>query len=186
MTTRRVRRAAPAALLAAALTGCGVTTTDVIDVGQPATGAKRQGEVNSAEARLFFMSPTGVTSVTRPAKAKLGAEDAVALLLQGPNEEERVRGLYSDVPKMNGEVHVTTGTLRVSIQMPFNVLRLTPVSRSQFVCTAAANEVPRGRQIHDVKVELSGGGYVITDLVCDSNQAFPAAKLPSPTPAPPR
>ncbi|MEU8545865.1 hypothetical protein [Streptomyces roseoverticillatus] len=183
MTARRLRHAALTAALLTALAGCGVTTTDVIDVGQPATGAKRQGEVNAAEAKLYFMSPTGVTQVTRQAKAKLGAEDAIVLLLEGPDEDQRIRGLYTDVPKMKGEVHVTTGTLRVSIQMPYNVLRLSPVARSQFVCTAAANEVPRGRQIHDVKVELSGGGLVISDLVCDSNNAFPAAKLPTPAPS---
>ncbi|MEV5376312.1 hypothetical protein B7P34_34045 [Streptosporangium nondiastaticum] len=183
MTGRGLRHAAVAAALLTALAGCGVTTTDVIDVGQPATGAKRQGEV-AAEAKLYFMSPTGVTQVTRPAKAKLGAEDAIVLLLEGPDEDQRIRGLYTDVPKMKGEVHVTTGTLRVGIQMPYNVLRLSPVARSQFVCTAAANEVPRGRQIHDVKVELSGGGVVISDLVCDSNNAFPAAKVPTPAPTP--
>ncbi|MGK5549223.1 hypothetical protein ACSNOH_31530 [Streptomyces sp. URMC 127] len=184
MTARRLRRAALAAALLTALAGCGVTTTDVIDVGQPATGAKRQGEADAAEAKLYFMSPTGVTQVTRQAKAKLGAEDAIVLLLEGPDEDQRIRGLYSDVPRMKGEVHVTTGTMRVGIQMPYNVTRLSPVARSQFVCTAAANEVPRGRQIHDVKVELSGGGLVISDLVCDSNNAFPAAKLPTPAPSP--
>ncbi|MBB5118803.1 hypothetical protein [Streptomyces eurocidicus] len=178
----RAGRTAPAALLlAATLAGCGVTSTDVIDVGQPASGAKRPGAVQEKGARIYLMSPTGVKSVPREAKTKLGAEDAVALLLNGPEEYERVRGLYSDLPRMRADqVHVTTGTLRVSVQMPFNVLRLSPVARSQFVCTAADNETPRGRQVHDVKVELSGGGYVISDLVCDSNNAFPAGKLPTP------
>ncbi|MBT2387625.1 hypothetical protein [Streptomyces sp. ISL-11] len=175
------RRTALAALLLATLAGCGVTTTDVIDVGQPAGGAKRQGAID--DVRLYFMSPTGVKPRPRSAKTKLGAEDAIALLLDGPDEAERLQGLYSDVPKMSTDkVHVTTGTLRVSVQLPFNVLRLTPVARSQFVCTAADNEAPRGRPVHDVKVELSGGGFVISDLVCDSNNAFPAEKLPTAAP----
>ncbi|MCD9141179.1 GerMN domain-containing protein [Streptomyces albireticuli] len=176
------RRAALAALLlTGTLAGCGVTSTDVIEVGQPASGAKRPGTTQEKGARIYLMSPTGVKSVPRDAKTKLGAEDAVALLLNGPEPDERVRGLYSDLPRMRADqVHVTTGTLRVSVQMPFNVLRLSPVARSQFVCTAADNETPPRRQIHDVKVELSGGGYTISDLVCDSNNAFPAAKLPSP------
>ncbi|ARZ66458.1 GerMN domain-containing protein [Streptomyces sp. HU2014] len=178
---RKGRPALAALLLTGTLAGCGVTSTDVIDVGQPASGAKRPGTTQEKGARIYLMSPTGVKSVPRDAKTKLGAEDAVALLLNGPETDERVRGLYTDLPRMRADqVHVTTGTLRVSVQMPINVLKLSLAARSQLVCTAADNETPRRRQVHDVKVELSGGGYVISDLVCDSNNAFPAAKLPTP------
>ncbi|MGW1075892.1 hypothetical protein [Streptomyces sp. NPDC002537] len=180
----RKHRAVGAALLAATLAGCGVTTTGVIDVGEPATGARRQ-QANVHYVQLYFMTPTGIVSSPREAGEKVGAEDAIALLLKGTNQPEKERGFYSDLPKLNGEVHVTTGTMRVGIQLPNNVLKLSPVARSQLVCTAATAEVPPGRQIHDVKVELSGGGYVSSDLVCDNNNAFPAGSLPSPaSPAP--
>ncbi|MFD0381786.1 hypothetical protein ACFQ2B_03285 [Streptomyces stramineus] len=178
-TTRKRYAVGAAALLLTTLAGCGVTTTDVIDAGLPATGARRPGAANVFDVRLYFMSPSGITSSPREAGAKVGAEEAVNLLLQGTNSAEQVRGLYSDLPKMNGEVHVTTGTMRVGIQLPLNVTRLSPIARSQLVCTAANAEVPRGRALHDVKVELSGGSYVISDMVCDSNNAFPAAKLPT-------
>ncbi|MFI1797619.1 hypothetical protein ACH427_09710 [Streptomyces sp. NPDC020379] len=177
-------RAAAAALVLTTLAGCGVTTTDAIDAGQPATGARRRGVTSTYEVRLYFMTPTGIASSSRDAGDRVGPEDAVALLLKGPNQPEKERGMYSDLPKMNGEVHVTTGTMRVGVQLPYNVLKLSPVARSQLVCTAANAEVPPGRPIQDVKVELSGGSYVVSELVCDNNNAFPAAQLPTRTAAP--
>ncbi|GAA0365415.1 hypothetical protein [Streptomyces blastmyceticus] len=176
---RKPHAAAAAALLLTTLAGCGVTTTDAIDAGQPATGAKKKGITNTHEVRLYFMTPTGIASSGRDAADKVGAEDAIALLLKGTNSAEQARGFYSDLPKLNGEVHVTTGTMRVGIQLPYNVLRLSLVARSQLVCTAASAEVPRGRAVQDVKVELSGGNYVVSDLVCDNNNAFPAAQVPT-------
>ncbi len=179
---RKPHAAAAAALLLTTLAGCGVTTTDAIDAGLPATGARKQGITNTYELRLYFMTPTGIAATRRDAGDKVGAEDAIAWLMKGPNQPEKERGMYSDLPKLNGEVHVTTGTMRVGIQLPYNVLKLSLVARSQLVCTAANAEVPRGRPIQDVKVELSGGSYVVSDLVCDNNNAFPAAQIPTKAP----
>jgi hypothetical protein len=178
--TRSVRAGGAAALLCAVLAGCGVTTTDVIDAGMPASGARRPGGERKFEVRLYFMSPYGVVSSPREAGDRVAPEDAVALLRQGPNPAELARGFYSDLPKMNGDLHVTVGTRRVNIQMPFNVLKLSPVARSQLVCTAANAEAAPNDPLQSVKVDLSGGGYVISDLVCEGNNAFPAGGVPAP------
>ncbi|RLU87606.1 hypothetical protein CTZ27_23660 [Streptomyces griseocarneus] len=185
--TRAVRVGGAAALVCATLAGCGVTSTDVIDAGQPATGARRPGGDRKFEVRLYFMSPYGMSSSSREAGGRVDPEDAIALLRQGPNGPERDRNFYSDLPKMNGDIHVTTGTRRVSIQMPYNVLKLSPVARSQLVCTAANAEASPKEPIQSIKVDLSGGSYVISDLVCEGNNAFPAAGVPTPpsgTPSP--
>ncbi|MCC3770240.1 hypothetical protein [Streptomyces sp. UNOC14_S4] len=183
--TRAVRVGGAAVLVGATLAGCGVTTTDVIDAGLPATGARRPGGDRKFEVRLYFMSPYGMTSSSREAGDKVGPEDAIALLRLGTNPAEQARGFYSDLPRMNGEIHVTTGTRRVTIQMPYNVLKLSPVARSQLVCTAANAEASPKDQIQSIKVDLSGGSYVVSDLVCEGNNAFPAAAVPSAQPGTP-
>ncbi|MFJ6012308.1 hypothetical protein [Streptomyces sp. NPDC092952] len=53
----RMRRAAAAAVLGvAALTGCGVQPTGVVEAGEPASGLTRG-------VRLYFASPSGLTAV---------------------------------------------------------------------------------------------------------------------------
>ncbi|MEV0277046.1 hypothetical protein AB0I22_11765 [Streptomyces sp. NPDC050610] len=175
---RRLRTGAFVALLLVVVPGCGVESTGVIDVGQPASGAKRPG-ASEREAVLYFLSPMGLRPVRRPASGAVSAQQAVRLLMGGPDEAERRRGMQTEVPKMTG-VHVTTGKGRVGVQLPMDVRELSPVVRSQLVCTAADNDVPGGKPASEVKVELSGGGEVVSNLVCDANSAFPAGGMPTP------
>ncbi|MFC5721493.1 hypothetical protein ACFP1Z_15075 [Streptomyces gamaensis] len=182
----RARRTLPAAALALALgtllAGCGVTTTDVVDMGVPATGVKRPGEKGDT-VQLYFMSPTGVRGTTRMAKARLGAEGAVALLLDGPFEAERARGLYSELPGFPPRsVQVTVDGRQVRVQLPLNPTVLSPVARSQIVCTAADNDTPVGGRLRDTKVVLTDGNAILADMICDNGTAFPDAKAPSPSP----
>ncbi|GHF29394.1 lipoprotein [Streptomyces mashuensis] len=183
----RARRAVAAAALAGALAGvlagCGVEPTDVVEVGRPAQGAKRPG-APVKEARLYFGYPGGLIPVSRPADAEVTAEEAVPLLLLGPNEPEKIRGLYSELPRMAGRTVVTTGEGTVLIQLPLDVTRLTPTARNQLVCTAAHNGVPGDLPPEEVRVTLSGGGRKVPDQLCDRRAGVPGQAAPTVSPAP--
>ncbi|MFH8983200.1 hypothetical protein [Streptomyces varsoviensis] len=180
---RRVRSGAAAALLLVLVAGCGIEPTGVIDVGQPATGAKRPS-ASAREAVLYFLSPVGMRPVRRPASGDVSADEAVQLLIGGPDDGERRRGMRTAVPKM-GDVHVTTGKGRVSVQLPLNVGELGVFARNQLVCTAAANDVPGGKPPWEVKVDLSGGGGAVENLMCDVYTILPSSDRPTPSKSPP-
>ncbi|MBZ4321120.1 hypothetical protein [Streptomyces huiliensis] len=164
----RIRRAAAGALLLGTLAGCGIEPSEVIEFGQPATGVHQPGAPGWA-ARLYFAVVTGVIATPRPADGPVTAEDAVRLMLQGPNEAERTRGIYSDIGIRRPETDtlVTTERGRVAIRLPVDVTRLTRTARIQLVCTAAHNQVPGGLPWNQVKVTLSGGGKRLDALECD-------------------
>ncbi|MFI9723452.1 hypothetical protein ACIHFE_28005 [Streptomyces sp. NPDC052396] len=163
----RAVRALAAVLALGALAGCGVDRTDAIDFGRPATGVKRPGApVN--QVRLYWAYPGGVFGVSRTTAGRLGAEDAVPLLLAGPSEAERLRGFYSEVPK-TGPVSVVTSGDRVLIRMTADPTRFTPNARVQLVCTAAHSAMPGNPPAGEVKVTLSGAGRTLSGETCDKD-----------------
>ncbi|MEU1309398.1 hypothetical protein ABZ419_10955 [Streptomyces cinnamoneus] len=182
-TRRTVAAVALAGALAGLLAGCGIEPTEVIEVGRPAQGAKRPG-APVKEARLYFGYPGGLQPVSRPAQGEVSAEEAVPLLLAGPNEAERFRGLYSELPRSGGRVEVISGQGTVTIQLPLDVTRLTATARSQLVCTAAHNGVPGDLPAEEVKVTLAGGGRKLSDQVCDNKYVAPVVVPPVASPAP--
>ncbi|MFI0740719.1 hypothetical protein ACH4PU_21905 [Streptomyces sp. NPDC021100] len=163
----RARRASAAVLLLGTLAGCGIEPTEVIEFGQPATGVHQPG-APGWEARLYFAVVTGVIGTPRPADGPVTAEDAVRLMLRGPNEAERTRGLYSDIGvRPEAGVHVTTAPGLVEIALPLDVSRISRTARTQLVCTAAHNQVPGGLPWNRVRVTLSGEGKRLDGLECD-------------------
>ncbi|MEU5053015.1 hypothetical protein [Streptomyces sp. NPDC021096] len=183
MRARRVVAAVTlAGALAGVLAGCGIEPSGVIEVGLPAQGAKRPG-APVKEARLYFGYPGGLQPVSRPAEQEVSAEEAVPLLLAGPNEAEKIRGLYSELPRPAGRVEVFTGQGSVTIQLPLDVTRLSAIARSQLVCTAAHSAVPGDLPAEEVKVVLTGGGKKLADQVCDNKYIAPLV-APSMSPAP--
>ncbi|KNB53780.1 hypothetical protein [Streptomyces caatingaensis] len=167
MRTRRLLAVVP---LLGLLAGCGIERTEVIDFGLPATGVKRPGDPGY-RARLYFAVVNGaVFGLPRPADGPVDAEQAVRLMLAGPNDAERARGFFSEVMMKPGPsgagVSVTVSRGQVAIRLPFDVGQLTRPARTQLVCTAAHNEVPGNVPAADVKVTLAGGGKRLPDLRC--------------------
>ncbi|MER5490429.1 GerMN domain-containing protein [Streptomyces sp. NPDC002454] len=68
---------AVAALFGAALTGCGVQPTGVVEAGEPATGLTRG-------MRLYFASETGLRAVPLLGRKVEDLAEVVKLLAQGP------------------------------------------------------------------------------------------------------
>ncbi|MEV0368934.1 hypothetical protein AB0I10_03770 [Streptomyces sp. NPDC050636] len=166
-------------VLTAVLTGCGIAPTDVIDAGEPAAGVKAPGQ-SPADVQLFFYGPSGLRSATRPAKAPVDPEDAIQLLMEGPNHAERMRGLSSVLPKFPGRLTTATGQGTVVITLPMNAKLVDSASLNQLVCTAANAKVPGDKPPGEVTVTLIGADVRIGPLVCGGNNAFPVVE-PSPT-----
>jgi hypothetical protein len=176
----RLRRLVPAGLLAGALAGCGIAPTDVIDAGAPAVGVKAPGQPE-ADVQLFFYGPSGLRSATRPAKTAATPEQAIGLLLEGPNHAERQRGLSSVLPDFPGRLTADTGDGTVEIHLPMNAELLDSASLNQLVCTAANARVPSGKPPGHVAVTLVGASVRVGPMICGGNNAFPVVQ-PGPTP----
>lgn len=168
-----------AGVLSGALTGCGIAPTDVIDAGEPASGVKAPGEP-VADVQLFFYGPSGLRSATRPAKAPVDPEQAIQLLMEGPNHAERMRGLSSVLPKFPGRLTAASGEGTVVITLPMNAKLLDSASLNQLVCTAANARVPGDKPPGQVTVTLVGETVRVGPMVCGGNNAFPVVQ-PTPT-----
>ncbi|QZY19057.1 lipoprotein [Streptomyces decoyicus] len=165
--------------LAGALAGCGIAPTDVIDAGEPATGVRSPGQPE-AEVQLFFYGPSGLRSATRRAKTPVDPEQAIEILMKGPNHAERMRGLSSVLPKFPGSLTADARAGSVEITLPINVKRLDSASLNQLVCTAANARVPGNRPPGEVTVTLVADSDRVGPMVCGGNNAFPIVE-PSPT-----
>ncbi|WP_030983887.1 GerMN domain-containing protein [Streptomyces sp. NRRL S-1813] len=174
--------------LAGALAGCGIAPTDVIDAGEPATGVRSPGQPE-AEVQLFFYGPSGLRSATRRAETPVGPEQAIEVLMKGPNHAERMRGLSSVLPKFPGPLTAATRVGSVVITLPMDVKLLDSASLNQLVCTAANARVPGNKPPGEVTVTLVSKSVRVGPMVCGGNNAFPVVE-PSPTrtapPAPTR
>ncbi|MFH8344533.1 hypothetical protein [Streptomyces sp. NPDC018045] len=170
-----------AGLSASALTGCGIEPTGVIDAGEPAHGLKAPGKP-VPDVQLYFLGPTGLRPASRPATAPVGPEEAINLMMKGPNDAEQQRGLTNVLPVLPGKVTAETDNGAVTVRLPMNVKRLDTASMSQLVCTAANASVPGGRRPSDVLVTLVGGDARVGPMVCGGTNAFPFIQS-SPSPA---
>ncbi|MFH8404254.1 hypothetical protein ACH4FX_05685 [Streptomyces sp. NPDC018019] len=164
--------AALGGLSASALTGCGIAPTGVIDAGEPAHGVKAPGKP-APDVQLYFLGPAGMRAASRPANAPVGPEEAIQLLLAGPNEAERQRGLTNVLPVLPGRITAEAQDGAVTVRLPVNAKRLDTPSMSQLVCTAANANVPGSRRPSDVRVTLVGDGVRVGPMVCGGTNAFP-------------
>lgn len=160
-------------VLAAALAGCGIEPTGIIDAGAPAGGLKGPGEPET-DIQLYFLGPTGLRPASRPAKTQPDPQQAIDTLLAGPNAVERARGLNTALPKMDAGVKVTETPDEVKIEVPMNASSVNSAALSQLVCTAASAAVPQGRPVDSAHVVIQGGGTALAPLRCDGNNAYPA------------
>ncbi|MFI6048920.1 hypothetical protein ACIBCO_02390 [Streptomyces violascens] len=143
------------AVLTLALAGCGIGTTGPAPAGPPASGLREPGSV-AAYAQLYFVSPVGVQAVARRVNSPASPQQALDLLLAGPDAAERARGLITEVPPMPGRPTATAQSGAVDLYLPVPVARMNGggLGVTQLICTAANAEVPGGKQPPDVDVRV--------------------------------
>ncbi|MFJ7946341.1 hypothetical protein ACIQ6K_22220 [Streptomyces sp. NPDC096354] len=165
---RRGRVLGALLLLALLATGCGIRSTDVVEVGDPATVQVAPGAQHGTV--LYFISPSspgGLLPVVRPVdnpSATSGAGDdgrtrgkQLALLFQGPSRAEREAGLRSELPMGSGQVSVTTGQEGVRVRLPSGVNQLSELARQQLICTVSYE---RGAQQGSTVTVLGNDGSI--------------------------
>ncbi|MFH8747148.1 hypothetical protein ACH4GK_07905 [Streptomyces rimosus] len=178
-------------LLALLLTGCGISPTGYVQAGAPAQGIRQPGTATYT-ARIFFLSPLGIHAAARPADGPVGPQEALDLLVKGPTEAERARGLVSVVPQMPGRLTAVPANGAVSVYLPMPVARMEAAAVHQIACTAGNAALPGGRPATEVDVRMyePGSGGEPWTVRCSSNGiALPAtgpegSRTPAPTPAP--
>ncbi|HEX7308689.1 GerMN domain-containing protein [Lentzea sp.] len=142
-----------AALVLAALTACGIRPTDPI----PGLVAPT-GPVENAAPSLFWASEGSVIPVSRP-QVSLTGYDVIALLAQGPTNDEQARGLSTEVPYDAAPATVDRVANGLDVNLSTDVSQLSRVAVQQIVCTVLGVQ-PVG------SVNLRGGGHSLEFQKC--------------------
>ncbi|GAA1373722.1 hypothetical protein [Streptomyces beijiangensis] len=115
--------------------GCGIRSTDVVEVGAPATA--QIGTPGREGPTLYFQGPDGLMPVVRPYGEEVGPGKVFAMLMAGPTAAERVAGLRTELPSFQGFSELMRSQGGVLIRLHGPVRGLSAVARQQLVCTAA-------------------------------------------------
>ncbi|MFG2827008.1 hypothetical protein ACGFWI_05950 [Streptomyces sp. NPDC048434] len=156
------------------LAGCGISPTAPTTAGAPAGGALQPG-TRTHDARLLFVSPTGLRYAPRTFTSSIGPQKAIDLFLKGPSEAEQKRGLLTLVPAMKDRVIAKAiRPQTVDLYLPTTVDRLEHGAVSQLVCTAAkALDQDQTKVLVRVRERHFAGTW---DVRCDpAGNAYPAA-----------
>ncbi|WP_329124172.1 hypothetical protein [Streptomyces sp. NBC_01465] len=126
-----------AAVLAAVLLvgGCGIRSTDVVEVGDPATA--QIGTPGHEGVTLYFQGPDRLMPVVRSNTANASPVKVFAMLFAGPTQSEKAAGLRTELPAVRAWVDLERGQGDVVLRMHGPVAGLSAVARQQLVCTAA-------------------------------------------------
>lgn len=159
-------RAARLAALSAALflaTGCGVRSTDVVEVGDPAY--VRATPTGPGSVTLYFTGPGGgVLPVVRPGEHEQSPGGAVLLLLSGPTDAEKEAGLSSELPNYYGVIAVGREGRSVNIRLERAVRDFPALARQQLVCTAA--HAVSGEVSTTLTVRVTGNDGALAPASC--------------------
>ncbi|WP_051858454.1 hypothetical protein [Streptomyces cellulosae] len=175
---RAVRRSALLFLpVLCALTSCGVPATGVVEAGGPASGVLPTIWVS-------FVADGALVAVPRRTVAPVDVESAVRVLLQGPYDAERVKGITTLLPPSGGLptavpspttrspdsfrqapqkaagpsdlVKVTTLDDRVSIELRPVGVDLPDLATAQLICTAVAAQRVADPEAQPAPVTVTG------------------------------
>ncbi|MBF9127897.1 hypothetical protein I0C86_02620, partial [Plantactinospora sp. S1510] len=161
MTGRARRCALPAAiaLLLAVATGCGVRPSAVITGGAAPVGPA-QG------VSLFFVADHHLVPVLRPTNPAGSIDNALALLLAGPDPTERTLGYSTEIPADTGPAETTSDPSGTTVRLPGGVTALSPTAVDQIVCTVRTTVPDGGTADTSAVVTLTGPDGSRGPLTC--------------------
>ncbi|MER5217423.1 hypothetical protein ABT063_44625 [Streptomyces sp. NPDC002838] len=170
------------AVLSVLSAGCGIGSTGPVPAGVPASGLREPGSATHY-AQLYFVSPYGVQAVTREVDAPATPQQALDLLLKGPDAAERARGLITEVPPIHGRLVAKDADSAVDLHLPVPVANMTRgggLGLSQIICTAANAQAADDKQPPDVNVRVYEEGYG-TPWTIRCNAAGNVVPVPDPS-----
>lgn len=118
-------------LLVLTLTACGVRPSVPIEGGPAPTEEVTESTV------LYFLEGATLTRVLRPPVQ----ENPLELLAKGPTPEELAEGLTTEIPPYASPITVAMGENAITVRISSLLKYLSPLARSQLICTA----IPPGR-----------------------------------------
>ncbi|WP_053847356.1 GerMN domain-containing protein [Streptomyces sp. NRRL B-24085] len=149
------------ALVGVLSAACGIGSTGPVRAGAPASGLREPGSARHY-AQLYFVSPYGLQAVTRGVDVPPTPQQALDLLLKGPDAAERARGLTTEVPPLDGGLAAQGADGAVDLRLPVPVANMTRgggLGLSQVICTAANAQASDGKQSPDIDVRVYEEGY---------------------------
>ncbi|MEV5015705.1 hypothetical protein ACIGW1_02605 [Streptomyces sp. NPDC053780] len=170
-TPRTARRALPLLLAALLpLAGCGIPETGVVEAGEPATGVLQPGVAPSpsqaqptpvpvAAVPLYFVDDGALAPVTRTVPSATDPGTIVLMLLKGPDDQERSRGLTTELPLTAAAPTVRVDGASVTVLLPRGTSSLSGTAVDQLACTVAAARLRQDPALDraQVTVEQPGG-----------------------------
>ncbi|MFC3576598.1 hypothetical protein ACFOZ0_25610 [Streptomyces yaanensis] len=189
-----VRRAALLFLPALyALTSCGIPTTGVVEAGGPASGVV-------PTIRVYFVLDGALVGRPRQTVAPVDVESALKVLLLGPNDAERTKGVTTRLPLPTGMwdwsapatggatavppenhstdlVKVTTRDDGISVELTPWPGEFSNLAAAQIICTATAAQRVAAPAAEPAPVTVTGpdGRHVEgTAVRCPDDQALGA------------
>ncbi|MFE5826669.1 GerMN domain-containing protein [Streptomyces erythrochromogenes] len=172
---------------ALATSGCGtITPTGPVRAGG-AAAVVREDRASDHNVQLYFASPYGIRQASRPSNGPMTAQQALNLLLEGPNPTERARGLGSYIPPMGQQAAAVAGKGGIDLYLPLSVRtgELDDTALSQLVCTLAhaqtVDNAPAEQVVVRIHEKESYGAMEAFELRCGAQlMAVPAAKQSPP------
>lgn len=168
-----------AVLLTGLLMGCGITESDPIEAGSPASVRVIPG--GERRLLLFFRSGSGALApVARPGESRREGRGtrpepwvtrAVNLLFAGPVAHEQTAGLRSGLPKLPPRSWVVAKPTEpteyngIALYLPIPLADLDDTAIRQLVCTAGFAGDPTGM----VAVHLLGTDGAMKGSNCDAD-----------------
>jgi hypothetical protein len=166
MTPSAARRLLPLLVLALCpLTACGIPETGVVGAGEPATGIRvpagssvpSSAETAAAPAEpvtLYFVRNGSLVTAPRQAPAPAEPATAVLMLFKGPDEDERARGLTTELPRPRVAPTVRTDGATVTVELSPAAGPLNDTAVDQVACTAAAARLHQDPALGTVRVTV--------------------------------
>ncbi|RKR91605.1 hypothetical protein BDK92_6006 [Micromonospora pisi] len=156
MTGNRAVRGLLAGLaLTATLAGCGVRPSGVIVGGAAPAGPVQEV---AADTRLYLVSEINLTLVVRDTGQTSSLAETLALLTDGPDAQERARGLTSEVPLDARVVEVASEPTGTTVTYASDVTALSATAVAQIVCTVNDALTATGQEAGSAPVTLVGRG----------------------------
>lgn len=120
-------------------TACGIGTSAPMPAGSPAImGNTDVPESADRETRIYLTTSRGPWPVWRHLTPGADVQTSMDLLLDGPTEAERDRGVTTAVPQGFARIVATVSADRVDIEVPTRLADTDVRIADQIVCTAAS------------------------------------------------
>ncbi|MEU4985389.1 hypothetical protein [Streptomyces sp. NPDC021969] len=171
------------------LSACGIPETGVVEAGEPATGVLDPG-VTSAPSEsvpeavpvvkvpLYFVQDGSLVAVDRTVPGSTDLGSSVLMLFEGPDDQERGRGLTTELPPAAQAPTIRTDGTGVTVQLPRSAGILSDTAVDQLACTVAVARLRQDPALGRAQVTVEQPGGRLAGRSSDDCPVGAASKAP--------